>query len=82
MMTANRTQWTVWVITVYNRDGIWHWRETDPAEAIAKARMQQFTPPLNDRFTEKNALGRLIDGETLTVWCLDGTLITIHPIHL
>lgn len=80
MMTAGRTQWTVWAVTVANQDGVWHWLEVDPAEAIAKARMQQFTPPLNDRFAERGALGRLLEGEALTVWCLDGTQITIEPV--
>lgn len=82
MKTVTRSGWAVWAITVLNRDGEWHWCELDPAEALAKARMQQFTPPITDHFNDKQALRRLLDGEPLTVWCLDGTQITIQPTHL
>lgn len=77
-----RSGWSAWAITVVNRDGTWAWCEIDPAEALAKARMQQFTPPITDHFREKGALKRLVDGETLTVWCTDGTHITIEPTRL
>lgn len=82
METITRSGWAAWSITVLNRDGEWRWCELDPAEALAKARMQQFTPPIIDHFNDKDALRRLLDGEPLTVWCLDGTQITIEPTHL
>lgn len=82
MDATTRTRWAVWAITVCNRDGEWHWCEVDPAEALDKARMQQFSPPITDYFNEEGALQHLVNGETITVWCLDGTQITIEPTHL
>lgn len=74
--------WLAWTITVFNGDGEWRWTELDPAGALAKARMQQFTSPVCDRFGEEGAIKRLLAGETLHVWCLDGTQITIEPTTL
>lgn len=82
MSDTTEGPWLAWNITVFNGDGEWRWCELDPAQALAKARMQQFTEPVNDRFGEEGALKRLLAGETIHVWCLDGTQIIIEPTTL
>lgn len=75
-----RTRWWCYEITVTSPDGTWRWRERDPAEALAKARAQMFTPAEGDTFDDPGDIPRLHHGTPLRARCADGAVIAITPL--
>lgn len=73
-------RWWRYDITVTSPDGTWHWRENDPAEALAKARAQLFTPADGDTFAGPGDITRLHHGTVLRAACVDGATVTITPL--
>lgn len=82
MLTTSRTRWWCYDITVSTPDGTWHWRETDPQEALAKASAQIFAPALDNLFEHPGAIGALNSGTTIRVTCVDGAVIAVTPVLL
>lgn len=75
-----RARWWQYDITVTSPDGTWHWRESDPAEALAKARAQLFAPADGDTFDRPGDIARLHHGTTLRAACVDGAVIAVTPL--
>lgn len=75
-----RARWWCYDITVSTADGTWHWREYDPAEALAKARAQMFTAGIGDTFNNPTDISRLHHGAVLRAICHDGAVIAVTPL--
>lgn len=75
-----RKRWWSYDITVSSPDGTWHWRESDPAEALAKARAQMFTDGIGDTFDRPDDITRLHQGTVLRATCRDGAVIAVTPL--
>ena len=73
-------RWWRYDITVSSPDGTWHWQESDPIEALTKARTQLFTPAVGDAFNEATDIPRLHNGETLRAICQDGAVVAVTPL--
>jgi len=73
-------RWWRYDITVTSGGHTWSWRETDPVEAMAKARGQLITQSIGDHFTGPEETRRLLSGQALSAICRDGAVVTITPV--
>lgn len=79
MDTTDRTRWRYFAINTEVAQGISCLIELEPDMAISRARARMRTPAFPDEITCPDALSRLIAGETLRAYCVDGTKISIVP---
>lgn len=76
---VKRSRWWRYDITVTSADGTWSYRESDPIEAMAKARGQLITPSIGDRFCGPDETRHLMAGKALAALCDDGATVTVTP---